>query len=313
MSIAHLYQTYLDKEKYVSEIAYFTTLAGYVHMCLTGKNVLGIGDASGMFPIDVKTGQYDLKMIKTFNKLTNMKLEELLPVIIEVGQNAGELTKEGAKLLNNKLPVGLLLAPPEGDAETGMVSTNALKPKTGNVSAGTSVFSMIVLEKALTKWYPEIDIVQTPTGDAVAMVPMNVHRGLIRGLSCKAIARVSGSVDRDKLFETLYEVALEDTPLGNFMKERLVEAIIDLKTGMDILLQQEKVKIDYLLGHGGYFKSKSAGAKVMSETLGIPIRLLETAGEGGPWGMAVLAAYRYINQTKKIKFDAFINQVFKGE
>lgn len=315
-SIAHLYQAYLDQEKYVSEIAYFTTLAGYVHMCLTGKNVLGIGDASGMFPIDVKTGQYDLKMIKTFNKLTNMKLEELLPVIVEVGQNAGELTKEGAKLLNNKLPVGLLLAPPEGDAETGMVSTNALKPKTGNVSAGTSVFSMIVLEKALTKWYPEIDIVQTPTGDAVAMVHANECTSRIDPwieLFGEAIARVSGSVDRDKLFETLYEVALEDTPLGNFMKERLVEAIIDLKPGMDILLQQEKVKIDYLLGHGGYFKSKSAGAKVMSETLGIPIRLLETAGEGGPWGMAVLAAYRYIKQTKKIKFDAFINQVFKGE
>jgi sugar (pentulose or hexulose) kinase len=314
-SIAHLYQAYLDKESYVKDIDTFTTLAGYVHLTLTGKNVLGIGDASGVFPIDVKTKHYNQKMIQTFNDLTDMKLEKLLPGIVEVGEDAGFLTAKGAELLGNKLTVGIPLAPPEGDAETGMVSTNALKPKTGNVSAGTSVFSMIVLEKALNKWYPEIDIVQTPTGDAVAMVHANECTSRIDPwieLFGEAIMRVNGEVDRNHLFETLYEVSLEDTPLGEFMKQKLVEAIIDLKPGMDILLNKEHVKVDYLLGHGGYFKSKSAGRKVMSETLGIPIRLLETAGEGGPWGMAVLAAYRYYNKEQKIKFDKFIEKVFKG-
>ena len=182
MVSAHLYQAYLDKESYVRYYT-FTTLAGYVHLTLTGKNVLGIGDASGVFPIDVKTKHYNQKMIQTFNDLTDMKLEKLLPGIVEVGEDAGFLTAKGAELLGNKLTVGIPLAPPEGDAETGMVSTNALKPKTGNVSAGTSFFSMIVLEKALNKWYPEIDIVQTPTGDAVSMHRMNVLHVLIHGLN----------------------------------------------------------------------------------------------------------------------------------
>lgn len=315
-SIAHLYEAYLDNESYVKDIDTFTTLAGYVHRLLTGKNVLGIGDASGMFPIDVATKNYDQKMLNTFNGLTDMHLENLLPTIVTVGEDAGYLTETGAKLLGNKLSAGIPLAAPEGDAETGMVSTNALAPKTGNVSAGTSVFSMIVLEKPLKKWYPEIDIVQTPNGDAVAMVHANECTSRIDPwieLFGEAIERVNGEVDRDHLFETLYEVALVDSPLGKFMKERLVEAIIDLKKGMDILLKEEHVKVDYLLGHGGYFKSQSAGAKVMSETLNIPIKLLETAGEGGPWGMAVLAAYRYYNKKQKINFDKFMEQVFKGD
>lgn len=316
-SIAHLYQAYLDDEPYLHRLHSFTTLAGYVHRCLTGKNVLGIGDASGMFPIDVSTGEYDENMLRLVSEKTKMDIKSLLPKIIPVGGDAGTLTVEGAHLLGDKLPGGILFAPPEGDAQTGMVSTNALAPKTGNVSAGTSVFSMVVLEKSLAKWYQEIDIVQTPLGDAVAMVHANECTSRIDPwieLFGEAVQKLYGEIRRDRLFETLYEAALDSSsPLGRFMKSKLVEAIIDLKPGMDILLNQEHVQIDYLLGHGGYFKSKSAGAIIMSETLGMPIRLLKTAGEGGPWGMAVLAAYRYLNQEKKQTFDAFMHQVFKGE
>lgn len=317
-SIAHYHQAWLDKEKYVGEIANFTTLAGYVHRMLTGHNVLGIGDASGMFPIDEATKDYDQSMIDKYRELTGIDVRLLLPVIVAVGGEAGRLSAEGAKTLDSsgRLKAGLPFAPPEGDAQTGMVSTNAIKPKTGNVSAGTSVFSMIVLEHGLKTFYPQIDIVQTPLGDAVAMVHANECTSRIDPwieLFGEVLGQFGNKVDRDKLFEDMYEIALDETSsLGRFMKDKLISAIIDLQEGMDILTRKEQVAIDYLKGHGGYFKSKSAGAITMTKTLGIPIRLLDTAGEGGPWGMAVLAAYRFMRLTSDIRLDEFMRQVFKG-
>lgn len=317
-SIAHYYQASLDHEEYVSEMAYFTTLAGYVHQALTGRNVLGIGDASGMFPIDVNSHDYDQLMIDKYQEVTGLNLRNLLPKIVAVGQDAGSLTKEGKALLGaNDLKVGLLFSPPEGDAQTGMIATNALRPKTGNVSAGTSVFSMVVLEKSLSTWYQEIDIVQTPLGDAVAMVHANECTSRIDPwieLFGEASALFGHQLKRDELFESLYEVALnKQSKLGRFMHDLLESAISDLKPGMQILQQNEHVNIDYLKGHGGYFKSKSAGAVIMEETLGTPIKLLKTAGEGGAWGMALLAAYRYQNSSSKIDLTDFIDQIFKGE
>jgi sugar (pentulose or hexulose) kinase len=318
-SIAHYHQAWHDKEDYVEDIANFTTLAGYVHRVLTGRNVLGIGDASGMFPIDVTTKDYNQSMIDQYRKMTGIDVRPLLPVIVAVGGDAGCLSEEGAKTLDpsGRLQAGLPFAPPEGDAQTGMVSTNALKPKTGNVSAGTSVFSMIVLQHSLKTYYPQIDIVQTPLGDAVAMVHANECTSRIDPwieLFGEVLTQFGNQVDRDKLFEDMYEIALNDnSSLGRFMKDKLVSAIIDLQEGMDILTKQEQVAIDYLKGHGGYFKSKSAGAIIMEKTLGIPIKLLDNAGEGGPWGMAVLAAYRFNRLTSDIRLDEFMRQVFKGE
>jgi len=316
-SIAHLYQAYLEKESYIGKIAQITTLAGYVHACLTGEHVLGIGDASGMFPIDTDTRDYDTKMVNAFLDKTGIDVRQLLPKIVPLGETAGFLTPEGQNYLQNRLMAGLRFAPPEGDAQTGMVATNSLKPKTGNVSAGTSVFSMVVLEKPLVKWYPEIDIVQTPLGDGVAMVHANECTSRIDPwieLFGEAALRLTGTINRDELFKTLYESALDkNSTLGAFMRERLIEAIIDLKPGMDILIKKEHINIDFLYGHGGYFKSKSAGATIMSAVLGIPIRLLKTASEGGPWGMAVLAAYCDIYEKKHCPFDEIIHQVFERE
>lgn len=316
-SIAHLYQAYLDKENFINKIMKITTLAGYIHSCLTGEHVLGIGDASGMFPIDANTKGYDENMINAFLNKTGIDVRQLLPKIVPLGQTAGFLTPKGKKYLQNRLTVGLRFAPPEGDAQTGMVATNSLKPKTGNVSAGTSVFSMVVLEKPLVKWYPEIDIVQTPLGDGVAMVHANECTSRIDPwieLFSEAALKLTVSIKRNELFEALYESALDkDSALGAFMRDRLIEAIIDLKPGMDILIKREHINIDFLYGHGGYFKSKSAGAIIMSETLGIPIRLMKTASEGGPWGMAVLAAYCDIFEEKHCTFNEFIHQVFGEE
>lgn len=318
-SIAHYHQALLDHEPYVKDIAYFTTLAGYVHYVLTGQNVLGIGDASGMFPISSIGQDYDDVMLKQYRELTNIDIKAKLPKIVKVGEDAGSLTKTGAQLLDplGRLRQGILFAPPEGDAQTGMVSTNATRPKTGNVSAGTSVFSMIVLERPLSTYYPEIDIVQTPQGDAVAMVHANECTSLIDPwieLFGEVATKFGAPIRRDQLFEQLYEVALDQSSnLGRFMKQKLTEAIEGLKEGMDILTKQEHVKIDYLKGQGGYFKTASAGRLIMSETLNIPIRLLDTAGEGGPWGMAILSAYRYIKQKSDISLDDFLHQVFQGE
>lgn len=292
-SIAHLYQAILDQEEFVHEIDYVTTLAGYIHWCLTGDKVLGIGDASGMFPI--RDGTYDCEMAQKFLELTGIDIHKVFPKILVAGMHAGNVTPLGAALCGDILPVGLSLCPPEGDAGTGMVVTNATKPRTGNVSAGTSVFAMIVLEKALHGWYSKIDVVTTPFGAPVAMVHVNDCTNLIDPwieLFGEAAALLGVSVpNRGVMFSKLYECAVNgDSALSRFMRERLTLACDGLKEGLRILKDREGVVVDRLAGHGGFFKSGIAGRVIMEESLGIPIVLPENAGEGGAWGMAELAA-----------------------
>ena len=335
-SIAHLYQAILNGEAHLPKLAHLTTLAGYVHWKLTGKQVLGVGEASGMFPIDSETGDYDQKMIDLVDKKIAQKgyaftLRGVLPAVLNAGEDAGTLTREGALLLDptGALACGTPVAPPEGDAGTGMAATNAVAVRTGNVSAGTSVFAMIVLEKPLSKVYPEIDMVTTPTGKPVAMVhcnnctsDINAWAGMLAGF-----ARAAGlTVSMGDVYTALFTSALEgdkdcggviNLPLfsgepvigldegrpmmirtpdaamtfANFARSLVVGAMTSLKLGMDILVK-ENVQIDSLLGHGGYFKTPVAGQKILAAALGTPVSVMETAGEGGPWGMALLAAYR---------------------
>ncbi|MBE5961958.1 MAG: ATPase [Lachnospiraceae bacterium] len=336
-SIAHLYQAILNKEEHVKDVSFFTTLAGYVHWRLTGKKVIGIGDASGMFPIDIKTKQFNQSMIDQFNDLIApcgypWKLEEILPEVLVAGEDAGALTEEGAKLLDvsGNLKAGVMICPPEGDAGTGMAATNSVAKRTGNVSAGTSVFAMIVLEKDLKEVHPEIDLVTTPAGDLVGMVhcnnctsDLNAWVGLF-----KEFAESFGiEVDMTKLFSVLYNKALEGDPdcggllaynyfsgehitgfeegrplfvrnstdsftLANFMRTHLFTSLGALKTGLDILLKEEGVKVDRILGHGGLYKTKGVGQKITAAAINAPVSVMETAGEGGAWGIALLALYR---------------------
>jgi len=357
-SIAHLYQAILNKEAHVREIHFQTTLAGYVHWKLTGQKVLGVGEASGMFPIDSRTNTYEARMLGQFNDLLETekipwKIQDILPGIRMAGEAAGVLTEEGARLLDptGQLQAGIPLCPPEGDAGTGMVATNSVAERTGNVSAGTSVFAMIVLEKALSKLYPEIDMVTTPTGKPVAMVhsnnctsDLNEWVGLFR-----EFAQVSGmEIGPSKLFEVLYQTALtgdaecgglltynyfsgehithfeEGRPLfvrtpesrftlANFMRAHLFSALGALKIGMDILFVQEKVKIDQLLGHGGFFKTKGVGQKIMAAAMNVPVSVMETAGEGGAWGIALLASYM-LHKAANEPLEAYLaGKVFAGE
>ncbi|WP_046179465.1 xylulokinase [Domibacillus tundrae] len=335
-SIAHLYQAIINEEEHVENIDFFTTLAGYIHWKLSGKKVLGVGDASGMFPIDVKTKNYDTRMIQDFDDLISEKnypweLEEILPQAILAGGEAGQLSEEGAKLLDvsGNLQAGIPLCPPEGDAGTGMVATNSVAERTGNVSAGTSVFAMIVLEKELKKIHPEIDLVTTPSGSLVGMVHANncssdinawikLFREFSEVLGCK--------VNTEKIFEILFNKALEgdrdcggllsygyysgenitgmregrplfvrspesNFNLANFMRVHLFSALGALKIGMDILLNEENIEIDKILGHGGLFKTKGAGQKIMAAAMNAPVSVMETAGEGGAWGIALLASF----------------------
>jgi sugar (pentulose or hexulose) kinase len=335
-SIAHLYQAILNKEPHVKDICHLTTLAGYVHWKLTGQKVLGIGDASGMFPIDSRTDDYDAHMVGLFNEQIKAealpwKLLDILPKVLVAGDTAGALTSEGAKLLDpsRQLQAGISLCPPEGDAGTGMVATNSVAERTGNVSAGTSVFAMIVLEKALSKVYPEIDLVTTPTGKPVAMVhcnnctsDLNAWIGLFREFT----TALGLEIDQSRLFEMLYQKALEGDAdcgdllaynylsgehithfeegrplfvrapeshftLANFMRAHLFSSLGALKIGLDILFDQEQVKIDRVLGHGGFFKTKEVGQKIMAAAMNVPVSVMETAGEGGAWGIALLASY----------------------
>jgi len=276
-SVAHLYQCILDGEAHVKDIDFVTTLAGYVHWKLTGEKAIGIGDASGMFPIT--DGAYDPVMVTRFEKLTGIDITKVFPKILVAGENAGYY---------KNIP----MCPPEGDAGTGMVATNSTEERTGNVSAGTSVFAMVVLEKPLNNHYPQIDIVTTPWGKPVAMVHANECCSLIDPWVklFGAAARTLGAEFSDaELFDKMYEIALTDSKLGTFMREKLELACAELKAGLSILTKQENVVIDKLIGHGGYFKSGNAGKMIMSETLGIPIELQDTAGEGGAFGMAMLA------------------------
>jgi len=335
-SIAHLYQALLNGEEHVNRIRFLTTLAGYVHWKLTGEKALGVGDASGVFPVDSAACDYHADMMAKFNahitaRNLPWKLGEILPKVLSAGEVAGLLTEEGARLLDPEcdLQVGIPLCPPEGDAGTGMVATNSVARRTGNISAGTSVFAMIVLEKELSKVHMEIDMVTTPAGAPVAMAHCNSCTSDLNawvGLFGETAAALGINMDTDTLFGALYRKALEGDPdcgglvaynyfagepvtgleegrplflrlpdaaftLANFMRTHLYAAVATLKLGMDILLNEEKVKIDQIFGHGGLFKTKGVGQRVMAAALNTPVSVLETAGEGGAWGMALLAAY----------------------
>ena len=356
-SISHLYQCILNGDKHVSDIDFLTTLAGYIHWQLTGEKVLGVGDASGMIPVDPKTKTYDAAMVEKFDKLIapkklGWKLLDILPKSLNAGADAGKLTVEGAKRLDpsGHLKAGIPLCPPEGDAGTGMVATNAVKQRTGNVSAGTSSFSMIVLEKELSKPYEMIDMVTTPDGSLVAMVhcnnctsDLNAWVGLFREFE----ELMGMKVDMNELFGKLYNNALtgdadcggllsynyisgepvtglaEGRPLfvrsandkftlANFMRAHLYGSVGVLKLGNDILFKQENVKVDRITDHGGLFKTKGVGQRVLAAAINSPISVMETAGEGGAWGIALLAAYAVNNAQNQTLADWLDAKVFAG-
>lgn len=355
-SIAHLYQAILNQEAHVPRIDYVTTLAGYIHWLLTGNKAIGIGDASGMFPIDESTHTYHSAMVKQFDeriadKGYPWKLEDLLPQVYVSGEHAGELTEAGARILDpdGDLQPGIPLCPPEGDAGTGMVATNSVRKRTGNISVGTSVFAMIVLEKELSKVYPEIDMVTTPSGSPVGMVhanncssDLNAWMGLFREFS----EAMGFAADSGKLFSVLLNKALEADPdgggllsygylsgenitgidqgrplfvrspasnfnLANFMRTHLFTAFGALKLGMDILTENEHVAIDNILAHGGLFKTPVVGQKIVAAALNVPISVMSTAGEGGAWGMALLASYMADRGQEESLEDYLDQKVFK--
>lgn len=354
-SIAHLYQAILNGEEHVPQIAHITTLAGYVHYMLTGINAIGIGEASGMFPIDSEKNCYDETMLKKFDHLVSDKnlpwknLTDILPAVLVAGEEAGKLTESGAALLNNLLSVGIPFAPAEGDAGTGMTATNAVAPRTGNVSAGTSIFSMVVLEHPLKKVYEEIDLVTTPTGKPVAMVHCNncTNDSNAWVSVLKETANLFGDDPfNSEVYTKLYEKSLEGDPdcggilvcnymagegvthldegrpmvvrrpdskftLANFFRATLYSTMSTLKIGMDILAE-EKVAIDSLTGHGGLFKTPVVGQKFMAAACNAPVTCMETAGEGGPYGMALLAAYM-ANKAGGESLEEYLNaHVFNG-
>lgn len=359
-SIAHLYQAILNREPHVKDISYLTTLAGYVHWKLTGRKVLGVGEASGMFPIDTvtETNDYDASMIELFNERLEAenipwKLRDILPRVLVAGDAAGVLTEEGARRLDptGGLRAGIALCPPEGDAGTGMVATNSIAERTGNVSAGTSVFAMIVLEKPLAKVHPEIDMVTTPAGKPAAMVHSNNCTSDLNAwvdLFQEFTAALGVEVSQSRLFEVLYQQALKGeadgggllaynyisgehithleegrplfirTPesrftLANFMRMHLFSALGALKIGLDILFEQEQVKIDQVLGHGGFFKTKEVGQTIMAAAMNVPVSVMETAGEGGAWGIALLAAYM-LYKAEHEPLEVYLSRkVFAGE
>ena len=357
-SIAHLYQAILKKEEHVAKIDFLTTLAGYVHWKLTGEKVLGVGDASGMFPIDCKSGNYDQNMIRKFDELTEpcgygWKLSDILPKVLSAGENAGTLTPEGAKLLDvsGNLEAGILLCPPEGDAGTGMVATNSVGVRTGNVSAGTSVFAMVVLEKELSKVYPEIDLVTTPDGALVAMVHCNNCTSDLNAwvnLFDEFAKSIGAAIDKNQLFSVLYHKALEGDAdcgglisynyfsgepvtgfdegaplfvrkadqtfnLANFMRTHLYSSLAALKAGLDLLFKEEDVKVDEMFGHGGLFKTKGVGQRIAAAAMNTPVSVMETAGEGGAWGIALLASYMQ-NKEEGEELQDFLNhKIFAGQ
>lgn len=357
-SIAHLYQAILNKEEHVKKIGFLTTLAGYVHFMLTGKKVLGVGDASGMFPIDVKTGNYDQTMIDKFDSLVekegfSWKLRDILPQVLSAGENAGLLTKEGAALLDvsGNLQAGIPVCPPEGDAGTGMAATNSVAKRTGNVSAGTSVFAMIVLEKELSKVYPEIDLVTTPDGALVGMVHCNNCTSDINAwvnLFDEFAESIGAKIDKNKLFSVLFNKALEGDVdcgglisynyfsgepvtgfdagaplfvrtaenkfnLANFMRVHLYSSLAALKAGLDLLFKEEKVEVDEMFGHGGLFKTKGVGQRIAAAAMNTSVSVMETAGEGGPWGMALLAAYMQTKEENESLENFLNNKIFAGQ
>ena len=337
-SIAHLYQAVLNNEEHIGKVDFFTTLAGYVHWKLTGKKVLGVGDASGMFPIDPTTHTYETEFIEKFNAIPEVaaqpwKLADLLPEPLVAGTPAGTLTEEGAKLLDptGTLQPGITFAPPEGDAGTGMVATNSVLVRTGNVSAGTSIFAMVVLERKLERLHPEVDLVTTPAGDLAGMSHANNFTSDLNawvGLFGQFAAAIGTPVDAGTLYGTLFRAAIADDvdsncgglinypfrsgeflaglpegrplfargpearmSLGNFMRAQLFSAFSPVKIGMDVMTKDEGVAVDSLVGHGGIFTTPKVAQKILAAAFDTPIKVMSTAAEGGAWGMAVLADY----------------------
>lgn len=382
-SVSHLWQAILDGESHIQDIAYLTTLSGYVHWMLTGQKALGIGDASGMFPIDSAACDYNARMLSKFNDMARHKnvhisLKDILPAVRVAGETCGSLTAEGARMLDpsGNLKAGIPLCAPEGDAGTGMVATNSIAPGTGNVSAGTSIFAMIVLEKDLPALHTEVDMLTTPAGSPVAVVQSNTCTSDIDAwakLLGEAAEAFGAETDTDTLYSTLYQKALEGDAdcggmlsynyysgepitntdggslvfvrmpdsvftLANFMRTHLFSALGTLKIGMDILFDSKNVRIDMISGHGGFFKTKGVGQRFLAAALRCPVTVMETAGEGGAWGMAILAAYmrqkkggetlenfisgRIFSETKKTvteplkedmdSFDVFMQRYKKG-
>lgn len=372
-SIAHLYQAILNGEEHIGKIDFLSTLAVYIHYMMTGKRVAGVGEASGMFPIDTATGDYNQAMVDKFDALIadknlGWKLRDILPEVLNAGDEAGTLTAEGAKLLDveGDLEAGIMLCPPEGDAGTGMVATNSVAKRTGNVSAGTSIFAMVVLEKELSKVYPIIDLVTTPDGSLVGMVHCNnctsdinawvnilaesIELSANSGVVTDAAGnKLSGAfkVDKGALYTALFNRALEGdadcggllsfnylsgesvtgldagrpmflrTPdasftLANFMRTNIYSAFATLKTGCDVMLKDEGVRVDTLFGHGGIFKTKGVAQGFLAAALNSPVSVMETAGEGGAWGMAILAAYMVKKASGESLGDYLKDRVFAG-
>ncbi|WOO86707.1 FGGY-family carbohydrate kinase [Mollicutes bacterium LVI A0039] len=353
-SNAHIYQAILNQEEHVNQITHQTTLAGYIHYRLTGEKVLGVGEASGMFPIDLNTKDFNQDFIQKFNDVVHKKgitwdYQDLLPKVLVAGENAGVLTEEGAKLLDpsGDLQPGSNLCPPEGDAGTGMVATNSVAKKTGNVSAGTSVFAMIVLEDDLKAVHPEIDLVTTPSGNLVGMVHCNNCTSNLNSwinLFDQVTELFGIEVSKNELYTKLFKKALESDKdaggllsyeylsgehitgfeegrplfvmnadsnfnLANFMRCGLYSSLGALKIGLDILLKEEQVKLEKIYGHGGFFKTEEVGQRIMSQATNSPVSIMDNAGEGGAWGIAILASYQDSSKT----LDDYLNEeVFHG-
>ena len=355
-SIAHLYQAILNEEPHLSKLSYFTTLAGYVHWKLTDEKVLGVGDASGMFPIDSETGDYDSKMLAQFDEMIadrgySWNIKDILPKVLSAGEEAGVLTERGAALLDptGSLQAGIPLCPPEGDAGTGMVATDSVGVRTGNVSAGTSIFAMVVLEQALKQVHTEIDMVTTPSGEPVAMVHCNNCTSDINAwvnLFGEFADYMGFSVDTGTLFTKLFQKAEEGAAdcggllsynyfsgegvtaldagrplfvrkpdaafnLANFMRTHLYSALATLKIGLDIL-QQEQVQVDKMYGHGGFFTTKGVGQRITAAAMNAPVSVMETAGEGGAWGIALLADFMVHKQEGQSLAQYLEDYVFAG-
>lgn len=355
-SIAHLYQAILNKEEHVSRIAQLTTLAGYVHWKLTGQNVLGIGEASGMFPVDIKERDFNAELSDKFDALIHdegfgWKLRDILPKVLSAGDRAGELTEEGALLLDptGNLEAGTLLCPPEGDAGTGMVATNSVEVRTGNVSAGTSVFAMLVLDKELSRAHHEIDLVTTPDGKPVGMAHSNNCSSDLDAwinLFGEAGKALGAEFSTPVLYDTLLELALTGDPdcggllsygylsgehmtgfsegrplfarsqgssftLANFIRTHLFSALCALRTGLNILMVDEGVEVDEIRGHGGFFKTADVGQRIMAAATNVPVSTLETAGEGGAWGIALLASYM-VQKKSGESLPEFLKPIFAG-
>ncbi|ONI47687.1 ATPase, partial [Candidatus Epulonipiscium fishelsonii] len=350
-SIAHLKHSMQLNEEHVKDIDFFTTLAGYVHWRLTGQKVLGVGEASGMFPINDTTKKFDATMIEKFNAKYNFHLENILPTVLVAGENAGSLTAEGAKLLDEDgdLLSGIPMCPPEGDAGTGMVATNSITQRTGNISMGTSIFSMIVLEKSLSTYYKEVDIVTTPVGDMVAMIhcnnctsDLNAWINIFREYSeCMGM-----DIDINEIYNKLYNMALlgdkdcsgmlsycylsgehiteceEGRPLfvrnpnssfnlANFMRTHLFTTLGAIRIGTDLLVNKENIKLEKILGHGGFFKTEGVGQQILATALNVPAEVMQTASEGGAWGIALLASY--MKHKDNISLRDFLDNIFNDK